>query len=285
MAYTPKQWVCGETITADGLNNIEEGVQEALDCCGSGGDCGYECTEEMATLFEESVTTTGESGGPYWGDCQYSALIDADEIVATFNGVEYTLPRIEPWGSICYGEIDSQEQIDFSTYPLFIESPYDDYAGGNYIATANAGTYAVKVETLVATINSITPCFKKAVDEVSGGIFFVKARYDNEIGWVLDKTPREVLNARDKGKVVMVGGTGVSSSIPNSCAWVTPQISAFNGEIEMNANLLHFDDYFEDLESEYMNVVNVDPQTSLPSDDNWFLNSYYRKYHVAMTQV
>lgn len=30
MAYTPKQWVCGEKITADGLNNIEEGVQEAL---------------------------------------------------------------------------------------------------------------------------------------------------------------------------------------------------------------------------------------------------------------
>ena len=35
MAYEPKTWVCGETITADGLNNIEEGVQEALE--GSGG--------------------------------------------------------------------------------------------------------------------------------------------------------------------------------------------------------------------------------------------------------
>ena len=30
MAYEPKEWVCGETITADGLNNLEEGVQEAL---------------------------------------------------------------------------------------------------------------------------------------------------------------------------------------------------------------------------------------------------------------
>lgn len=37
MAYEPKEWVCGETITADGLNNLEEGVQEALDCCGGGG--------------------------------------------------------------------------------------------------------------------------------------------------------------------------------------------------------------------------------------------------------
>ena len=34
MAYEPKEWVCGETITAEGLNNLEEGVQEALDCCG-----------------------------------------------------------------------------------------------------------------------------------------------------------------------------------------------------------------------------------------------------------
>lgn len=30
MAYTPKTWVCGETITDEGLNNIEEGIQEAL---------------------------------------------------------------------------------------------------------------------------------------------------------------------------------------------------------------------------------------------------------------
>lgn len=36
MAYTPKTWTCGETITDTGLNNIEEGIQEALDCCGGG---------------------------------------------------------------------------------------------------------------------------------------------------------------------------------------------------------------------------------------------------------
>lgn len=55
MAYTPKTWVCGETITADGLNNIEDGIQEALECCGSGGDCGYECTESRGTVFEGSL--------------------------------------------------------------------------------------------------------------------------------------------------------------------------------------------------------------------------------------
>lgn len=37
MSYEPKKWVSGETITANGLNNLEEGIQEALDCCGGGG--------------------------------------------------------------------------------------------------------------------------------------------------------------------------------------------------------------------------------------------------------
>lgn len=33
--FVRHNWVCGETITADRLNNIEGGVEEALDCCGS----------------------------------------------------------------------------------------------------------------------------------------------------------------------------------------------------------------------------------------------------------
>lgn len=35
MAYEPKEWVCGETITADALNHIEQGL---ADCCGGGTD-------------------------------------------------------------------------------------------------------------------------------------------------------------------------------------------------------------------------------------------------------
>lgn len=29
MAYEPKEWVCGDTITADDLNRIEEGIADA----------------------------------------------------------------------------------------------------------------------------------------------------------------------------------------------------------------------------------------------------------------
>lgn len=38
MAYTPREWSCGDKITADSLNNIEDGIQEALECCGSGSE-------------------------------------------------------------------------------------------------------------------------------------------------------------------------------------------------------------------------------------------------------
>lgn len=34
MAYTPTEWVCGDTITAERLNKLENGLAE---CCGGGG--------------------------------------------------------------------------------------------------------------------------------------------------------------------------------------------------------------------------------------------------------
>lgn len=36
MAYERHTWKCGETITAELLNNIEDGIEEALACCGGG---------------------------------------------------------------------------------------------------------------------------------------------------------------------------------------------------------------------------------------------------------
>lgn len=35
MAYTPHIWQCGETITQTNMNRMEEGIQEALECCDS----------------------------------------------------------------------------------------------------------------------------------------------------------------------------------------------------------------------------------------------------------
>lgn len=38
MAYERHNWACGETITEAKMNNIEDGIEEALECCGGGGD-------------------------------------------------------------------------------------------------------------------------------------------------------------------------------------------------------------------------------------------------------
>ena len=37
MAYTPKEWITGEYVTAENLNNIETGIQEAMDMMASEG--------------------------------------------------------------------------------------------------------------------------------------------------------------------------------------------------------------------------------------------------------
>lgn len=37
MAYEKTTWNCGDTITAEKLNNLENGVEEALECCSGGG--------------------------------------------------------------------------------------------------------------------------------------------------------------------------------------------------------------------------------------------------------
>ena len=38
MAYTPKTWECGDIITPNELNRMEQGIEEALGSGGSGGD-------------------------------------------------------------------------------------------------------------------------------------------------------------------------------------------------------------------------------------------------------
>ncbi len=38
MSYSEYTWQTGETITAEKLNNLEEGIQDALDCCGGASE-------------------------------------------------------------------------------------------------------------------------------------------------------------------------------------------------------------------------------------------------------
>lgn len=184
MAYTPKTWVCGETITADGLNNIEEGVQEALECCESGGslptvttddddkvlavvngewdkaelDLGYRCItqRQIVTCFNGNLVAEA-IGSLYGAVFTPSSPIDGDTIIVTLNGTEYELPKSE-YG---YGEGNSSGPI-FTTYPCFVFA-----SESAYFYVPSAGTYAVKIEKAETGEHIETnECFQKAVNNV-----------------------------------------------------------------------------------------------------------------------
>ena len=169
MSYTPKQWQCGDTISAEELNRMEQGIVEAGQ---GGGDCGYECTESETTIFDGSLTTVsmGEfSGAPF----DSSQPIEGNSISVTFDGVDYELPKTVVDSDIYYGEVDSNGPI-FTTYPcVIVVGP--DY---NYLIVASNGTYQLSV-TLVEKSVATTECFKSAVKSAS--TFLLKAVSEDEI--------------------------------------------------------------------------------------------------------
>lgn len=147
MAYEKQTWQCGDTITADKMNHIEDGIANV--------DVGYSCTEEWVTLTDESVTT--EAGNvTNEGDFIYDTPITADTVKVAFNGVEYTCQRMieGDYGAPYNG---STETFDWSEYPFNFKSSL----GGNILVTEVAGTYQVKIEAFKETVTT-SECFEKA---------------------------------------------------------------------------------------------------------------------------
>lgn len=239
MAYEKKTWVCGETITADGLNNIENGIEEALDCCESklpavttddDGDVltvvdgewakaepGYKCSEASTTLTEESVTTTkSDPSAPYaWGHFSYSSFIDANTIIVTFNGTEYEASKTESSGGNAYGGIGSSS-FDFSEYPFAIMS---NSQHGNYLYTETAGTYSVKIEAINVTVDETSVCFEKAVKNIVNSMpaepsKFIVA-FNGSGTYTASCSLDDVVQAYNSGKVIE-GSWVYASEDPNT---------------------------------------------------------------------
>lgn len=160
MAYTPKQWVCGETITAEGLNNIEEGIQDALECC---EDKGFECTITEVTVLDDTVESTIFDNGGYKSDIVISASdITADSINVVFNGIEYAVNREVYYDYyVCYGAPYRGGFGDdaFATYPF---SVYSSGTDGFKIGVPQSSTNTVKITTVDASIET-SECFDEAV--------------------------------------------------------------------------------------------------------------------------
>lgn len=155
--YTPKNWQCGETITAEDLNHMKQGIVEASEG-GGGCDCGYECTETSVELFNGSLTTA--SMGNFSG-AQFtpSQPIGSDSVVVTLNGTDYTLPKAT--GGI-YGEADSSDNPTFTNYPCAVGVA----SGTCYFFTPSNGTYQVVIKSVGVNVSNISPCFAKAVELV-----------------------------------------------------------------------------------------------------------------------
>ena len=112
-----------------------------------------------------------------FGTLSYSDPITADTLYVTFNGVEYTCPRIETYfGSNAYGGFASS-RVDYSEFPFVIMSP-DPSSGNNMIgtnqsscvisATGNVVTYEDAFEQGVKKLSDVPEYIKDYVDQNSG---------------------------------------------------------------------------------------------------------------------
>lgn len=114
-------------------------------------------TKSTEQLFSETVTTVEPAEGVGFGlaTLEYSELIDADTLIVTFNGTEYTCTKrtIETADDVEYGAqyILETDSYDFSEYPFLIVS--QPGSNTNDIFTENPGTYTVSAngETVTTT--------------------------------------------------------------------------------------------------------------------------------------
>lgn len=151
MAYEPKTWACGDTITAEALNHLERGVEEA-----SQGGGGYECNEEYETIFEGSVTTIVEVEGDTYASATLSTENTADgNARVVINGETYSVTFVDEHCGAPYN--DETGSYDWSEYPFAI-----GVGENGFIDTPSAGTYQVKIESLNLDVE-VTNCFKEAV--------------------------------------------------------------------------------------------------------------------------
>lgn len=78
MSYTPKVWTTGETITADKMNNIEQGIQEAMESGGSGGG-----GANISNYTDTITTTWSGTSAPYTQAMTINGILSTDTILIT----------------------------------------------------------------------------------------------------------------------------------------------------------------------------------------------------------
>ena len=157
MSYEKQTWKTGDTVTADKLNHMENGIE------GAGG---YEVTPSKELIFNQTVTSTYQG----YNVCYFSYLpfIEEDFLIIEFDGVEYECEKIivdkeYSAGHTFYGGATS-EGVDLSICPFCFESmPSAPY---NRAYVAEAGTYEFKVYKNSTDV-IVSEDFERAVNVVT----------------------------------------------------------------------------------------------------------------------
>lgn len=203
MAYTRHTWDCGEVITDSKMNNIEDGIEEALECC---ADKGYECDTTIGnTLYSGSATTLKEAASvPAVGEISYANPIDAEVIAVTFNGTEYVCQRREQELMYMYGAYGTPESVDWSKYPFIITSSVADEVY-NQLVTQNGGTYSLTIKEATEDVET-DRCFENAVKKVASSMEQLPLKAVPYI-----TTEAEMREAVSQGRLIYIVGDAVAS--------------------------------------------------------------------------
>ena len=190
-------------MTDGKMNNIEEGIQQALECCdhGGGGDCGISCDKSYVTIFDGSITSEEKQyvqGHPIYGTIPgLNVSLFGDEIRVTYDGTVYECPLITSQGRWFYGATLNEDfaQTDWSQYPfnIFI------YIENTIVSTQTAGNHTLKIEA-VGLSAVTTECFETAVRQ-SSRYKVVVADIDNPS---IDENFFAIMDAIEHGKDVYV---------------------------------------------------------------------------------
>lgn len=143
MAYTPNEWACGDTLTAEKLNNIERGISEMNDeYVPTEWQCGDTITAEKLNKIEQGIASGGGSSDfstaklTVTGSSTFGIPISISR-VSSYEGTEATAPAISENGiydvilykGVAFGAFDTEESVSITG-----SGEYDD---GDLIITGD----------------------------------------------------------------------------------------------------------------------------------------------------
>ena len=153
MSFEKKEWKYRDTITADELNRLERGVEDAL-------DKGYVVEKNCETLLDATSVTTESDGSYIFGTLNFEDP-EFDYITVVFNGTTYNnVPRgfDGEYQKYIYGKSNGYGGFAFDEYPFGIKFA----SNGTQLYTSEAGTYEISIQNCESNVQ-VSDDFKTAV--------------------------------------------------------------------------------------------------------------------------